>query len=267
MSIDAGYDFSQTEEVTALKLTQWIAGSYVSSAIDASAAGLSVDPLSTGPTAISLAEGVLFYNSSTGNMEIQSRWGHVPLMGGSQMHTRRFGSYWEFNDPDEQRFYGPVQLGVESGASDYSCAAAAMEADWWEYAPARFGGVLQQGNYGGVQLGSLHPTLDNPGTGYTETSWSPAFHRCVQMRGWGPMIYSAVSQYTTIRVEWDYRSMKGATGYEQGPPLWGNGTAYRPGGVFEYTFNGWAGKYLLYLEPCLPTISYSKGLQFKNTRV
>lgn len=267
MSIEAGYDFESSELVTAQKLTRWLVGAEVSSPVAAAGAGLSIDNLSTGPTTVSLTEGVLFYNSSTGNIEVQSRWGHVPVLGGSQMHTRRFTNYFDGVENDEQRFYGPVQLGVEPNLTTWSCADDVMEEDWWNYAPARWGGISQQGNYGGVHLGALHPTIDNAGAQATEASWSADFHRCVLLRGWGPMIYSAVSQYTSIRVEWDYRSMKGATGYEQGPPLWGNATASRPGGVFEYTYNDWAGKYMLYLEPCLPTISYTKGLQFKNTRV
>jgi hypothetical protein len=267
MSIEPGYDFGINEEVSAVKLTTWVTGADLNGQISAVSAGLAITSLGTGPTTISLAEGALFFNSSTGNVEVQSRFGHIPLLGGSQMHSRRLKCHYETLDDQEQRFYGPICVGVAALESSYSCGPAAMEADWWNYSPARTGGIVQFGNYGIVQPGALQPTIDNPGTGYTETFYDESFHRCIQMRGWTPMIYSAVSTYTSPFTTWDYRSIKGPTGYEQGTDVYGSGTVQHGSHVFNDSYVGWAGKYSLYLEPCLPSLSFNKGTLLKNTRV
>lgn len=93
-TLNPGYDFDATEEVTASKLLKWLLGStpngIVSYQMEANlGTGFSLSGMSN--------EGDLEANFSTGKLYIRTRWGMVPVMGGGMFTKRCAMSY---NDPD-----------------------------------------------------------------------------------------------------------------------------------------------------------------------
>ena len=88
-----GYDFSITEEVTASKLMKWLLGCTLDGTIGYASAEIGTGFSLSGMT----NEGDLEVNFSTGKVNVRTRWGMVPVMGGG-MFTKRCAMY--HNDPD-----------------------------------------------------------------------------------------------------------------------------------------------------------------------
>lgn len=205
MSLIPGYDFTQTEEVTANKLVRWLLGTTVdsSSRLNFSVTGIELPTLGTAPSGLSTAsEGILSLNQNTGKIEVSTRWGMVPLFGGG-MFTKRAKSF--HGEKPLIFFYARTGLHYSAnGRITVGSSPSEMHRGFEYKTVMRTSDIMDCGAHQNVvAYGTLWPSYDNldPDGNFTEVSTSTQIHRLLCLKGFTPIYATAVSEYTNPSVK------------------------------------------------------------------
>jgi hypothetical protein len=280
MSLIPGYNFTINEQVTAEKLLKWMLGIYVdpTSTESAQSAGLSVVDVSTGSTCVTLSsEGDLFYNESTGFLEIQTARGAVPFLAGSRMFTSKFQrGYSSSPANDDAYFWEACTLSCLNNTTRVTITDINNLTDgrWWENIPTttwRYN--TGQGAFGYASAPHpLWPTLENAEQARTEATLTQDRYRLLCMRGWSPVIGTANSAYTgALQLMNYYLTMSPISGELAQPARHIRGYMRAPA-VWNATTTKWgaAGNFFplyAYFEPCVPGYSASSAAWQRATTV
>jgi len=197
MSVTPGYDFTVNEEVTAAKLQDWIIGSYDSS-IAGGYTGAYVSV--TAITSVSLAnEGDLLFDQTRGTIEVQTRWGPVPVIGRG-MFTRRM---WmrAAGAPDNVKSFSSVLGWGDNNQRQSLPISTCSQTDWTanfgiEWNPYNINSGNPSGQvYTSVVIQPTQSLLD--GGDYTCISClSNANHHLLQLRGFTPLAATHITNAT-----------------------------------------------------------------------
>ncbi len=200
MSVNPGYDFELTEEVTAQKLLQWLSGGSLTAPVNLGGLAAGTAYSLTGMT----NEGDLEVNFNTGKIYVKTRWGMAPLMGGG-LFTKRVALYYPGNSAYRQRaFYTPFyKLGPHGGfQTNFSITKESLMpgidptnsycyAAWYQEGPRRdiFGPM------------TIWPSAESHDLGYDRTmqSCSTVIHPLFCIQGLTPMFATVQTTYTGQR--------------------------------------------------------------------
>lgn len=221
-----GYDFDTHEVVTGDKLLKYLAQAYVDPDEKITVGAFTMITGASLPA--SAAEGALALDAESGKICVYGRWGWTPVFGGG-FFTKRFrkdiwDGYARF-----PFFTGFAALGsFKTTQLTLGSVADATAPDWFTSVPfhtKRYGqdGLLE------IAPAVLWPSSDNNSPLNTsELTAATEIHRLLCLRGWTPMLATAVTAYTsyfpnTAGSSWAFLFRPYNAEYMQGQinwPLW-----------------------------------------------
>lgn len=200
MSVNPGYDFTLTEEVTAQKMLQWLSGGTLTAPI--SIAGLEAG---TGVSLTGMSnEGDLEVNFNTGKIYAKTRWGQAPVMGGG-MFTKRVALYFSGNSAYRQlAFYSPLfKLGPHGGfVTNFSITAESLQPGIDPTNSYCYAAWYQEGaRQDAMGPMTIWPSAESYDPNYDRTmlSSSTAIHPLFCIQGLTPMYGTVQTTYTGQR--------------------------------------------------------------------
>lgn len=252
MSVTPGYDFSTTEQVTAAKLAAWllaatdpaVAGGYTGEYV-----GL------TAITSVSLsAEGNLLYDNTRGTLEVQTRWGPVPVIGRG-MFSRRVWFRAAGAPNSMLAFSGILCMGenVRQTLPISTCSSTNWTANFGiaHNVQNLYSGNPSTGVYGPCVI---QPTQGLVGAGDLTciSCLSSANHHLIQLRGFTPLAATHITAatYPAFSVSGQWITILGTSAYDT-ETLFHRCHTVSHGADFSL-----AGRVPVYFGPCISSHTY-----------